>query len=157
MSQKSRLSGYLRITLILSLLVSGATKPKYLGRDCKNEDDVCKMKINLGAYNNCFVPSEMCTRIDKCFCRVGRPMSTWSRCIVEYYCEKNPDPVPDITTSKPRTTTKKPDNEYNPFCCGLKFWEGVLLATVGSIFAVALIITGFTLWCKYWFAPRYIR
>ena len=146
----SRLAGYLRITLILNLLISGATKPKYLGKNCGNETDDCRMKINLGSYTNCFVPSESCTRIDKCFCRVGRPMSTWSRCVVEYYCEKNPNPVPDITTSKP-------ENEYNPFCCGLKFWEGVLLATVGSIFAVALIIVSLTLWCKYWFCPRYTR
>ena len=155
----SRLNGYLRITLILNLLISGATKPKYLGENCENETDVCRIKINLGSYTNCFVPSDRCTRIDKCFCRVGRPMSTWSRCVVEYYCEKNPEPVPvpDVTTSKPHTSTKNPENEYNPFCCGLKFWEGVLLATVGSIFAVALIIVSLTLWCKYWFCPRYIR
>ena len=157
MSLRSLLAGYLRITLILNLLISGATKPKYLGQNCENEFNVCRMKINLGSYINCFVPSERCTRIDKCFCRVGRPMSTWTRCIVEYYCLKNPDPVPVITTSKPQTTSKKPENQYNPFCCGLKIWEGILLATVGAILAVALLIISLTLWCKYWFAPRYIR
>ena len=32
--------------------------------------------------------------------------------------KKNPDPVPvpDVTTSKPQTSTKNPVNEYNLFC-----------------------------------------